>query len=40
MVLRGALTQVFNNSMVQGRTTAGTRVIKLASEDINRQEQD
>ena len=39
-LLRGGLTQVFTNSLVQGRTTVGKPVIKLASEHINRQEQD
>jgi len=28
-VLRGALAQVVNNGLVQGRTTARTRVLKL-----------
>lgn len=39
-VLRGALTQVFNNSLVQGQTIAGKHAIKLFSEHINTQEPD
>ncbi len=39
MVLRDALMQVFNNSLIQGQTM-NTREIKLALEHINSQEQD
>jgi len=38
-LLRDALMQVFNNSLIQGQTMS-TRVIKLALEHINSQEQD
>ena len=38
-LLRDALMQVFNNSLIQGQTM-NTREIKLALEHINSQEQD